>query len=243
MAWSPPGGTLPLGGTLPRRSPLASGGGDDLASATCGTFHRDAATDEMAYYSLGHVLKDRLDLQGAKEVFSMIASRVNPRSAQAYWALGKVHAASRDEGDDRRRVPALDPAVAAPAPRRRRRSRGGWSTCPWRRRGPCRGQWCSSPGSQMRSRTGRRPEGRRSRSRPGRRTRHRDRRWADLGQGQEGGRMAKMEYLLKYKEIMKMLREAAQCRQFEERNEKNDEIIGKYYQTWMKPLQSAATVK
>ena len=64
-----------------------------------------------------------------------------------------------------------------------------------------------------------------------------------LGQDQEEGRMAKMEYLLKYKEIMKMLREAAQCRQFEERNEKNDEIIGKYYQTWMKPLQSAATVK
>ena len=55
--------------------------------------------DEMAYYSLGNVLKDRLDLQGAKEVFSMIASRVNPRSAQAYWALGKVHAASRDEFD------------------------------------------------------------------------------------------------------------------------------------------------
>ena len=56
-------------------------------------------TDEMAYYSLGHVLKDRLDLQGAKELFSIIASRVNPRSAQAYWALGKVHAASRDEFD------------------------------------------------------------------------------------------------------------------------------------------------
>lgn len=55
--------------------------------------------DEMAYYSLGHVLKDRLDLQGAKEIFSIIASRVNPRSAQAYWALGKVHAASRDEFD------------------------------------------------------------------------------------------------------------------------------------------------
>ena len=64
-----------------------------------------------------------------------------------------------------------------------------------------------------------------------------------LAQAQEEGKMTKMEYLLKYKEIMKMLREAAQCRQFEERNEQNDEIIGKYYQTWMKPLQSAATVK
>ena len=64
-----------------------------------------------------------------------------------------------------------------------------------------------------------------------------------LAQAQEEGKMTKMEYLLKYKEIMKMLREAAQCRQFEERNEQNDEIIGKYYQTWMKPLQSAATVQ
>ena len=42
--------------------------------------------------------------------------------------------------------------------------------------------------------------------------------------------MTKIDYLLKYKEIMKMLREAAQCRQFDERNGKNDEVIGKYYQ-------------
>ena len=33
--------------------------------------------DEMAYYSLGNILKDRLDLQGAKEIFSMIE---NPKT-------------------------------------------------------------------------------------------------------------------------------------------------------------------
>jgi len=55
--------------------------------------------------------------------------------------------------------------------------------------------------------------------------------------------MTKIDYLLKYKEIMKMLREAAQCRQFDERNGKNDEVIGKYYQGFMKPLQSAADMK
>ena len=60
-----------------------------------------------------------------------------------------------------------------------------------------------------------------------------------MHQDQEGGKMAKVEYLMKYKEIMKMLREAAQCRQFDERNDKTDERIGQYYQTWMKPLQSA----
>ena len=62
-----------------------------------------------------------------------------------------------------------------------------------------------------------------------------------LGQDQEAEKMSKVEYLLKYKEIMKMLREAAQCRQFDERNGKNDEIIGNYYQNWMKPLQTAVT--
>tara|TARA_B100000795_G_C22717194_1_gene405929 strand:- start:437 stop:1063 length:627 start_codon:yes stop_codon:yes gene_type:complete len=45
--------------------------------------------DEMYYYSLGQALKDQLDLQGAADTFSAIA-RFNPRSAQAYWALGKV---------------------------------------------------------------------------------------------------------------------------------------------------------
>lgn len=46
-------------------------------------------SDEMAYYSLGQALMDQLDLQGAADTFSVIA-RFNPRSAQAYWALGKV---------------------------------------------------------------------------------------------------------------------------------------------------------
>ena len=53
-------------------------------------------TDEMVYYSLGQALKDRLDLRAAAETFSAI-TRLNPRSAQAYWALGKVHATGRDE--------------------------------------------------------------------------------------------------------------------------------------------------
>ena len=63
-----------------------------------------------------------------------------------------------------------------------------------------------------------------------------------LHQDQEAGNMSKLDYLMRYKEIMRMLREAAQCRQFDERNEKNDEVIGKYYKTFMNPLQSAATV-
>ena len=58
--------------------------------------------------------------------------------------------------------------------------------------------------------------------------------------GQDQEKMNKMEYLLRYKEIIKMVKEAAQCRQFDERHDKNDEIIGNYYQTWMKPLQTAA---
>ena len=45
--------------------------------------------DEMYYYSLGQALKDQLDLQGAVDTFSAV-TRFNPRSAQAYWALGKV---------------------------------------------------------------------------------------------------------------------------------------------------------
>ena len=53
--------------------------------------------------------------------------------------------------------------------------------------------------------------------------------------------MCRVQYLLRYKEIMRMVREAAQCRQFEERDQQRDEIIGQYYQTWMKPLQSAST--
>ena len=53
--------------------------------------------------------------------------------------------------------------------------------------------------------------------------------------------MCRVQYLLRYKEIMRMVREAAQCRQFEERDQQKDEIIGQYYQTWMKPLQSATS--
>ena len=53
--------------------------------------------DEMAYYALGQTLKERSDMSGAAAVFETIASRLNPLSAQAYWALGHVRALTRDE--------------------------------------------------------------------------------------------------------------------------------------------------
>ena len=56
--------------------------------------------DEMYYYSLGQALKDQLDLQGAADTFSAIA-RFNPRSAQTYWALGKVQTSSQRLGTGR----------------------------------------------------------------------------------------------------------------------------------------------
>jgi len=52
----------------------------------------------------------------------------------------------------------------------------------------------------------------------------------------EDEKINKMQYILRYKEIVKMVKEAAQCRQFEERDS-NDEVIGQFYQSWMKPLQ------
>ena len=52
----------------------------------------------------------------------------------------------------------------------------------------------------------------------------------------EDKQIDKIQYILRYKEIVKMIKEAAQCRQFEERDTK-DEMIGQFYQSWMKPLQ------
>ena len=55
--------------------------------------------DEMAYHGLGQALSDRGLLADAAETYRVVASRLNPRSAQAYWALGKVLARTRDEFD------------------------------------------------------------------------------------------------------------------------------------------------
>ena len=55
--------------------------------------------DEMAYHGLGQALSDRGLFADAAETYRVVASRLNPRSAQAYWALGKVLARTRDEFD------------------------------------------------------------------------------------------------------------------------------------------------
>lgn len=55
--------------------------------------------DEMAHYSLGQALQDDERLSEAAAVFEGITTKLNPRSAQAYWALGKVRAKSVDEFD------------------------------------------------------------------------------------------------------------------------------------------------
>ena len=61
-----------------------------------------------------------------------------------------------------------------------------------------------------------------------------------MHQDQQEGKMNKIEYLLKYKEIINMLKEASKCRQFDERDKENDGIIGKFYQSMMTPLQTVA---
>jgi len=44
--------------------------------------------------------------------------------------------------------------------------------------------------------------------------------------------------MLRYKQIIKMVKEAGQCRQFDERDMK-DEIVGRFYQSWLSPLTNA----
>ena len=61
-----------------------------------------------------------------------------------------------------------------------------------------------------------------------------------LHQDQQEGKINKIQYLVKYKEIINMLKEASKCRQFDERDKENDGIIGKFYQTMMTPLQTVA---
>jgi len=58
-----------------------------------------------------------------------------------------------------------------------------------------------------------------------------------VNQDMEEQKIDKIKYILRYKEIVKMVKEAAQCRQFEEKD-KTDPIIGQLYQSWMKPLQN-----
>mmetsp|Transcript_37570 Transcript_37570/g.103680 ORF Transcript_37570/g.103680 Transcript_37570/m.103680 type:complete len:273 (-) Transcript_37570:232-1050(-) len=53
--------------------------------------------DEMAYHALGRALRDggRYDEAGA--AYLSVAARLNPQSAQAYWAMGKLAALTVDE--------------------------------------------------------------------------------------------------------------------------------------------------
>ena len=55
--------------------------------------------DEMAAYALGDALHDRARHDEAERIFHGITTTLNPRSAQAYWALGKVRAVDIDEFD------------------------------------------------------------------------------------------------------------------------------------------------
>ena len=71
--------------------------------------------DEMYYYSLGQALKDQLDLQGAVDTFSAV-TRFNPRSAQAYWAIGKVRTSTQRVGTRRARAVACPLRRCMPRP-------------------------------------------------------------------------------------------------------------------------------
>ena len=55
--------------------------------------------DEMSQYSLGQALQHRDRHDEAASVFEGITGSLNPKSAQAYWALGKVRAKGLDEWD------------------------------------------------------------------------------------------------------------------------------------------------
>lgn len=53
--------------------------------------------DESVYHALGQALRDDGRLAEANDAYLSVAVRVNPKSAQAYWGLGKLAALSRDE--------------------------------------------------------------------------------------------------------------------------------------------------
>jgi tetratricopeptide (TPR) repeat protein len=54
-------------------------------------------SDEMAHIALGQALQERERHDDAAAVYEGITASVNPRSAQAYWSLGKMRAVGRDE--------------------------------------------------------------------------------------------------------------------------------------------------
>ena len=56
-------------------------------------------TDEMARFALGQALQDRERHDEAAAIYEDITTTLNPNSAQAYWALGKVRAVGIDEFD------------------------------------------------------------------------------------------------------------------------------------------------
>jgi hypothetical protein len=51
----------------------------------------------MVHYALGQLLQRRERHSEAEAVYTGITISVNPQSAQAYWALGKVRAEGYDE--------------------------------------------------------------------------------------------------------------------------------------------------
>lgn len=82
--------------------------GGDSSPCVCicqptGPAHRAALaldpSDEMVHYALGQALQDSDQHSEAASVYEGITTSVNPRSAQAYWALGKVRAKGVDEWD------------------------------------------------------------------------------------------------------------------------------------------------
>ena len=56
-------------------------------------------SDESVHHALGQALQDDQRDAEAAAIFEAIATSLNPRSARAYWALGKVRAKNIDEWD------------------------------------------------------------------------------------------------------------------------------------------------
>lgn len=84
----------------PRKKPVKANPYDDAAAPAA--FRAALAidpSDEMAHIALGHALHDRARHGEAAAVFQGVTASVNPRSAQAYWGLGKVRADGIDEWD------------------------------------------------------------------------------------------------------------------------------------------------
>jgi len=60
-----------------------------------------------------------------------------------------------------------------------------------------------------------------------------------VNQDMEEGKLGKIDYILRYKEIMTMMKEAAQCRQFDELRT-GDGMVGQFYKSIMAPVENAA---